>query len=330
MSVSAIIFTLACKKGDIERDSGLTTPENIERFDNIQYGKNKKWNVLDVYRPKSVQETENQVAPSIPLSPLPVIVNFHGGGWVYGDKELYQFYCMRLAQSGFAVVNFTYRLAPRYKFPSPLQDMNSVMEFIFENAEKFGFDTHHIFFAGDSAGAHLASLYTEFCICPELMKNELFPNGLGFEPKREFIPKALLLNCGMYDVFYSMNLPRQDDGGVSFISKNVMKDFCGKKMRCGKISDGTVKADAMYKFISPVNHITKDFPPCFVMSANQDFLHEQYPFLIAQLEKNGVKHEKRFYGTDEKPLTHVFHLNMKSEDAEICNQEEIEFLRQWV
>jgi len=325
MSVSAIIFTLACKKGDQERDSGLSTPDDIQRFDNIQYGKNSKWNVLDIYRPKN-REPESASANTEPtMTKLPVIVNFHGGGWVYGDKELYQFYCMHLSQSGFAVVNFTYRLAPRYKFPSPLQDMNNVMEFIFDNAETYGFDTDHIFFAGDSAGAHLASLYTQFCIQPELMINELFPKGLGFTPKNEFIPKALLLNCGLYDVHYSMNLPHQNDGGVNFIFKNVMKDFCGWKRTFFK-----TKANQMYKFLSPVNHMTKDFPPCLVMSANQDFLKEQYPFLIRQLENAGVRHEKRFYGSQEKPLTHVFHLNMKSEEAEICNKDEINFLREFL
>lgn len=320
MSVSATIFTIFCKKGDKKRDKNLVTPNDIIRFDDIQYAKNKKQNVLDVYRPKNQNLTE--------LKNLPVIVNFHGGGWVYGNKELYQFYCMHLAQSGFAVVNFTYRLAPRYKFPAPLQDMNSVMEFVFQNAKKYGFDTEHIFFAGDSAGAHLASLYTEFCVNPDLMKNELFPKGLGFETKKEFLPKALLLNCGMYDVFKSMNLPHQNDGGVTFIFKNVMKDFCGKKNT--KNTSKKNIADSMYKFISPINHITSNFPPCFVMSANQDFLQDQFAPFAQKLEENGVKCEKRFYGTEEDPLSHVFHLNMKDDNAEICNQEEINFLRKFL
>ena len=65
---------------------------------------NLKWQKLDVYRQKDA------------TGKLPVIVSVHGGGWVYGDKERYQFYCMDLAERGFAVVNFSYRLAPEYKF----------------------------------------------------------------------------------------------------------------------------------------------------------------------------------------------------------------------
>lgn len=71
---------------DAKRDAGLTTPETVERFDGLAYGPDPVWNRLDVYRPKC--ERGNR---------LPVIVSIHGGGWVYGDKELYQFYCMSLA-----------------------------------------------------------------------------------------------------------------------------------------------------------------------------------------------------------------------------------------
>ena len=108
---------------DAKRDAGLTTPSDIQRFDNICYGKDPVWQSLDLYRPKSMDEKK-----------LPVIVSVHGGAWVYGTKEVYQFYCMRLAQFGFAVVNFNYRLAPENKFPSSLEDTNLVFQWI--NANK--------------------------------------------------------------------------------------------------------------------------------------------------------------------------------------------------
>ena len=95
-------------EGDNKRDAGLKTPENIVRYDDIIYGTESKWQKLDVYRQKDA------------TGKLPVIVSVHGGGWVYGDKERYQFYCMDLAERGFAVVNFSYRLAPEYKFPASL------------------------------------------------------------------------------------------------------------------------------------------------------------------------------------------------------------------
>lgn len=80
------------KEGDDIRDAGLKEPEGVKCYRDIVYGKNEKWQSLDVYRPKEAEDV-----------PLPVIVSVHGGGWVYGDKERYRFYCMSLAQRGFAV-----------------------------------------------------------------------------------------------------------------------------------------------------------------------------------------------------------------------------------
>ena len=85
---------------DNKRDAGQTTPEDVIRFDNILFGNDerlKKWQLLDVYRPKAQGDGQ-----TTPLKKLPVIVSVHGGAWVYGDKDRYQFYCMRLAQYGFA------------------------------------------------------------------------------------------------------------------------------------------------------------------------------------------------------------------------------------
>ena len=59
---------------------------------------------------------------------------------------------MSLVQHGFAVVNFTYRLAPEHKFPAAIEDTNLVMQFVMEHAREYGFDTDNIFAVGDSAG----------------------------------------------------------------------------------------------------------------------------------------------------------------------------------
>ena len=128
MSVISEQIRKSFKEGDDIRDEGLKTPENIERFDDIIYGTDPDWQVLDVYRPIGDKEKK-----------LPVIVSVHGGGWVYGDKKRYQYYTMGLAQRGFAVVNFTYRLAPEFKFPAPLEDTNLVMQWVMDHAKEYGF-----------------------------------------------------------------------------------------------------------------------------------------------------------------------------------------------
>ena len=102
--------------GDRERDKGLATPDEIRRFDDISYGPHGQANMLDVYVRKDAEGLQ------------PTIVNVHGGGWVYGNKEIYQHYCMRLALRGFAVVNINYRLAPENRFPAAVEDINAAMQ----------------------------------------------------------------------------------------------------------------------------------------------------------------------------------------------------------
>ena len=81
------------KKNDEIRDRGLAEPEDIEKVKDLAYGEDPE-QVLDIYYPAGTEK------------PLPTIVSVHGGAYVYGSKELYRFYCMSLAQRGFAVVNF--------------------------------------------------------------------------------------------------------------------------------------------------------------------------------------------------------------------------------
>ena len=106
MSLTAHLFRFTASRNDRKRDEGLTAPEEIFRFDNIPYGPDPWWHLLDIYRPRDAE------------GKIPVIIDVHGGGWVYGDKVLYSHYCMDMARRGFAVVNFNYRLAPRHRFPA--------------------------------------------------------------------------------------------------------------------------------------------------------------------------------------------------------------------
>ncbi|MDD4368951.1 MAG: hypothetical protein PHP39_08450, partial [Oscillospiraceae bacterium] len=70
--------------GDTRRDAGLSTPAEIKRLDDLSYGPHGRFNLLDVYY---TRETAGL---------LPVIINVHGGGYFYGSKEIYQYYCMDL------------------------------------------------------------------------------------------------------------------------------------------------------------------------------------------------------------------------------------------
>ena len=66
-------------KSDKKRAAKLTKTTGVSAIKDLEYiGDGSKWHLMDVYRPKG---TENEK--------LPVIIDIHGGGWMYGDKDLY-------------------------------------------------------------------------------------------------------------------------------------------------------------------------------------------------------------------------------------------------
>ena len=288
MSLTSLFVRTAFSRGDKKRDEGLSTPADIVRYDNIVYGKDPKCQSLDVYRPKKEEG-----------KPLPVIVSVHGGGWVYGSKEVYQFYCMSLAQRGFAVVNFSYRLAPGSKFPAQLRDVNRVFRWVLKNEETYGFDRKHIFAVGDSAGAHLLGLYTCICTNPEYAAHYSFHTPKGFKPA------AIALNCGVYQI----QISKKKD-----LTTRLMRDLLPDK--------GT---PLELEQINVLEHITEQFPPTYVMTAYADFVKEQAPLLVHRLEEKNVPHTLCLYGDEQNQLGHVFHCNIKTADARHCNDEECTF-----
>ncbi len=289
------------RKSDLERDKGLTTPKDIVRFDDISYGSHPEWNLLDVYKPKKAGK-----------SPLPVIMIVHGGAWVYGDKEIYQHYAMSLAQRGFAVVNFSYRLAPEYKFPASTEDTCAVFKWIGDNADKYGFDTDHVFAVGDSAGAHLLGLFSALYSNPAYRSEmkKAYPKA-KLTIARGVKLKAIALNCGKYDL-KAYNAEDKD-------LKKAVKDFLTE--------NGSKKE---LELTDVCAHVTDKYPPAFIMTVPGDFLRSQARLIANALTDNSVPFIFRYYGSKKNPLHHVFHCNMRLEDARICNDDECGFFKLYV
>jgi acetyl esterase len=89
---------------------------------------------------------------------LPLVVFFHGGGFVLCDLESHDNLCRRLAaESGCAVVAVDYRLAPEARFPGPLEDCYAALCDLVARAAELGVDAGRVAVAGDSAGANLAT-----------------------------------------------------------------------------------------------------------------------------------------------------------------------------
>ena len=292
MSITSHIVRMLFTIGDLKRDLGWVPLTDVEAIENVSYGSCDKWHLLDLYRPK---DTEGK---------LPVLLNIHGGAWVYGDKKVYAPYCMYLATQGFAVVNASYRLAPKHTFPAPLEDVGAMVEWVVDHAEDYGLDLSNLFFVGDSAGAHLATAYTA------VQLNEAYANSFpGIKVDARFVPKGLLLNCGVFDM--EVEWKKQGRALTPFLT-----DLLGEKP--------TIEA---VKQMSPAQYITSGFPPVHLTTSNGDFLRKHSYRLKEVLEKKGVEVAFKEYGEKKKPQGHVFHLNLKNKVGQECNADQLEFVK---
>ena len=290
MSLQSILFNINASRSDKKRDSAIALPAGITECRNISYGPYGKESLLDVYYPNGTTEA------------LPTIVSIHGGGYVYGSKEIYRRFGMSMAQRGFAFVNFNYRLAPKFKFPTPLADTNAVLQWVAQNHRRYHLDPERIILIGDSAGAQLASQYAAIFTNPAYAK--YFALNLP-----QVTIRALGLYCGMYDGAARAREPR----------KGIFLDYLGKDLSA---------EDPRMQVLAAV---TDKYPPTFIMSAQNDFLKAEAQPMFDFLTAKGIPAQCKIYGSEEAShIGHVFHVNIILPEAVQCNDDAAAFFRQYV
>ena len=89
-------------------------------------------------------------------TPVPVLLYFHGGGWVGGSKETSAMRLLPYLEKGWAVVNVEYRMARNALAPAAVEDCRCALRWVKQNAEELGLDADRIVVTGSSAGGHLS------------------------------------------------------------------------------------------------------------------------------------------------------------------------------
>lgn len=120
--------------------------EGVRRTNNLAYGDDERHR-LDVYEPEAAAQALR-----------PVLVFLHGGGFVRGDKQGRENIGYHFAREGIVTVVPNYRLAPKHRWPAGAEDAVAVVQWLRQNAARFGGDPERIVLAGESAGAaHVAA-----------------------------------------------------------------------------------------------------------------------------------------------------------------------------
>jgi len=216
------------------RKKEIEFPSEVEEFCDIPYqNSQKRCHMLDIYRPKNA------------AAPLPVIVDFHGGGMVLCTKEVNRLFCGELAKRGFLVFCVDYPLIPDTDIPGILEDVSKGMDFVDTLIEQYGGDRNRIYQVGDSAGAFLSI----FAVAAQ--KNPAIGEAAGFTASKLPV-KALGLISGMF--YTTLN-----DSNCMFLRK----DFYGKNWR----------KHPMSRFFDPaVSEVAGNLPPCFMVTSGADNL----------------------------------------------------------
>lgn len=204
---------------------------------------------------------------------LPLVVYFHGGGWVIGDLEIVDKPCRALANASQCVVaSVNYRLSPETKFPGPSEDCYAATRWLAEHAEAIGANGRFLAVAGDSAGGNLAAVVALMARdrgAPKINYQLLiYPvtapaRGTEFASYQENADGYLLTKASM-EWFWDHYLASPDDARNAYASPLLASDLTG-------------------------------LPPAMVVTAEFDPLRDEGIAYARRLQEAGVKVKSSHY-----------------------------------
>jgi acetyl esterase len=166
--------------------------------------------------------------------PAPLLVYYHGGGWVVGDLDTHDGLCRFLAAAaGVTVLSLSYRLAPEHPFPAAAEDSLAGFAWAAANTAEVGVDPARIAVGGDSAGGNLAavvSLLARDAGGPmPAMQLLIYPatDAVGGQRSRELFAEGFLLTKRDMDTFEAHYLPPGTDSRDPRVSVLHAPDLSG-------------------------------------------------------------------------------------------------------
>jgi acetyl esterase/lipase len=229
----------------------VTVPADIDFRPDLTYGSTADTDLqLDLARPKGLS------------GPLPVVVYFHGGGWVQGDRKTCLPEVFRTAGAGYVAVTVGYRLAPQSPFPAQIDDARRALRWLRDNAAQYGIDPDRIGVVGYSSGGTLACL----------LGTDGGPAGV----------RAVVA------YYPATDLARwhRSTAGLPFVERNLARYALGSAF------GGTpFQFPGAYAQASPIGRVTRDTAPTLLIHGDADRLipSEQSDLYRTALERAGVE-----------------------------------------
>lgn len=270
-----------CDGGDKKKHASQTPPDNITEISDIPYiDDGNHYHKYDVFYPENTNPTDK----------LPVIIDIHGGGWMYADKDLNDYYCMALAERGYVVFNVSYRLVPDVTVNEQLQDVAQALQCIKNDMANYPCDDTKIMLTGDSAGGQMAVYSAVLLQSPELRETfEVVDAEMNLTALLLTSPVSFMKSGGMFSIYtkYMWGRDYKSKATYNYMDLNEIIDYA-------------------------------QLPPTYLITSSGDSLaNSQTHMAYDLLNEKGVKCEiidvdKEQYG---KSLPHVFSVLFPFEDA---------------
>ncbi|MDD6665148.1 MAG: alpha/beta hydrolase [Eubacterium coprostanoligenes] len=262
-----------CDKSDKKRMATQTPPEKVVKVKDIPYiDDGNPYHKFDVFYPEGKISKEG----------LPVIIDIHGGGWMYATKDLNEYYCMELAKKGYCVFSISYRLVPDVTVNEQIKDCTEALAFIRANMKDYPTNKKTVMLTGDSAGGQLA-LYST------ILNNNPDAREIFGTVDTKLNIKCLLLTS---PVTYA-----KSGGWFSIYTKKMW----------GK--DYETKSTYNYMDLNEIMELANDMPPTYFITSSGDTLaHDQTVNAYNYFVEKGYECEIEDFTDlrDGKKLPHVF------------------------
>ncbi|TPK87037.1 alpha/beta hydrolase [Mesorhizobium sp. B2-4-13] len=225
----------------------------------------KVWD--DTIRAGSQDVAIRVFAPSRKRPPL--LVFFHGGGWMYGNLDSHDSLTSGLAAAGdFMVIAVDYRLAPEHPYPAPFDDAWNSLAAIMADADRLGFDSDRVGVAGDSGGGNLAA-------------------GVALKARDLGAPK-LCCQVLLYPALTTdFTAPSYTERAVVPLLTTEEVKFCWRTY----LDD---QFDTPTDYAAPLQAQSfENLPPAFVVGCEYDPLRDDAKAYVERLRQSGVPAELR-------------------------------------
>lgn len=261
-----------CDNAETSESRTADEHDLIETFDNDGTSKSKN----NIATPHAANDQNSDLFGK-GGNAKPCVLYMHGGGWCAYDKRVFRSTCKRLCSCGTVVFNCNFRLAPKFSVEDMQQDIYAIIDYISANAQRYGGDPNKIILAGDSAGAHLLSLFI----------NKAILNKEGVANK--------IVGCAFFYGVY--NLETALDTGFKHLN-TYMSSI---------VPTSTANYHRRLQELSPVNYISADIPPTLICSGQIDKLNNSQSQQYAQiLREQGVTVQSLIFPKEFAAAKHKF------------------------